>query len=491
MSAVSAPSFRGELEQQAFLIASTLEDVLSDAFYFENTEELEDFAQVIEAELDIRNLQLFRPDGSLMVDTQQGDYPTGMVVESSLKAVESREVVLSPRPGLLEVTAPIVVGKEVLGGARFELGTDRLQAEIRSITTQRIWQAVVMLGLGVAVSVSMARYFVRPIRGLVSATEKIGEGELEFSPESGRSDEIGDLALAFNEMTGKLGAARAGLEERTAELGAANEQLHMEVAERICAEGALRGAHDELEARVEERTVQLSSAVDQLLVEIAERERADGRVKASLGEKEVLLKEVHHRVKNNLQIISSLLDLQTGSSPHEQTLRLVKESQNRIRAMALIHEQLYESEDLARIDFGEYVRDLSTNLFRAYEVGPDSVALKVDCEDVRLSLDKAIPCGLVINELVTNALKYAFPERQPGEIAVGLRSHGDDEVTLRVADNGVGLPDDSEPESAESLGLKLVAALADQLGGTLELDRTRGIEFRITFKADETEHEAA
>ena len=419
-----------------------------------------------------------------MVDTQQGDYPTGMVAESSLRAVESREVVLSPRQGFLEVTAPIVVGKDVLGGARFDLGTDRLHAEIRSIATQRIWQAAVMLGLGIAVLFSMGRYFVGPIRSLVRATEKVAEGELEFSPESGRSDEIGELAIAYSEMTRRLGAARAGLEERTVELGAANEQLHIEVAERGRAEVGLRRAHDELEARVEERTAQLTSVVDQMLVEIAQRERAEERVKASLSEKEVLLNEVHHRVKNNLQIISSLVDLQSGSSPDEQTLRLVRESQDRIRAMALIHEQLYESEDLARIDFGGYVRNLSTNLFRAYEIAPDSVALEVDCEDVRLSIDKAIPCGLIINELVTNALKYAFPKRQQGEIAVGLRSHGGDEVMLRVADNGVGLPDDLDDLArAKSLGLKLVIALSDQLQGTVEVDRTRGTEFRIKFRA--------
>jgi len=214
-----------------------------------------------------------------------------------------------------------------------------------------------------------------------------------------------------------------------------------------------------------------------LMQDDTERRIAEERIRASLKEKEVLLKEVHHRVKNNLQIISSLLNLQSKYIKDDQALEMFKESRNRIRSMTLIHEKLYRSKDLANIDVAEYIQNLSSNLFRSYSAG--RISLRTQVDDILLGVDTAIPCGLIINELVSNSLKHAFPDKQ-GEILVDLhRDNG--KFTLRVRDNGVGFPEHVDFRNTDSLGLQLVCTLTDQLDGEIELDRAGGTEFRITF----------
>jgi PAS domain S-box-containing protein len=225
--------------------------------------------------------------------------------------------------------------------------------------------------------------------------------------------------------------------------------------------------------------------------DITDRKRAEEQIQASLREKEVLLKEIHHRVKNNLQIISSLLDFQSEYIKDQLTLEMFREGQNRIRSMALIHEQLYQSKDLARIDFAEYVRDLTDYLFQSYGASGDAITLEIHIADILLGIDTAIPCGLIINELVSNALKYAFPlslssppcaggKEGRCEILVALHSDND-QLTLIVSDNGVGFPRDLDFLNAETLGLRLVNMLSRQLKGTIELDRNDGTTLKITF----------
>ena len=216
--------------------------------------------------------------------------------------------------------------------------------------------------------------------------------------------------------------------------------------------------------------------------EIADRKRAEERLQISLREKEVLLKEIHHRVKNNLQVVSSLLSLQALRVQDATSPEVLRESQNRIKSMALIHEELYQSQDLAWVDFGEYVRHLTTHLFRAYQVHPGLIALYVSVsEDIKLGIDTAIPCGLIVNELVSNAFKHAFAGGRSGEVRVDLERSSSRQLILWVSDNGSGFPAEVDYRNTESLGLQLVTTLVDQLAGTIELDREGGTRFKITF----------
>jgi PAS domain S-box-containing protein len=258
--------------------------------------------------------------------------------------------------------------------------------------------------------------------------------------------------------------------------------ISRDITERKRAQEELRRAHNELEKRVQERTAELEALTERLLKEIAERTRAEERLKESLGEKEVLLQEIHHRVKNNLQIISSLIALQSRQIAEEKMAAVLNDSQNRIRSMALIHEQLYHSEDLARIDFAGYLRNLSNTLLRSYTDTAAAVTLKVEAEPVLLRVGTAIPCGLIVNELVSNCLKHAFVQGSSGEIRVGLSRGPEHQYTLRVADNGKGLPEELDFRNSPSLGLRLITNLAEsQLRGRMEIHSNPGVEVKIIF----------
>lgn len=216
--------------------------------------------------------------------------------------------------------------------------------------------------------------------------------------------------------------------------------------------------------------------------DISDRKQTEELVRASLDAKEVLLKEVHHRVKNNLQIISSLLRLQSRSVEDEQMKNLFQESQNRVQAMALIHEKLYKSKDLACVDLGNYTLTLVEELMQSYGVQSSSIQLTVQLSDVYLDIDTAIACGLIINELVTNALKYAFPDHQ-GEIKIQGRAIADSQYELVITDNGVGLPETLNIQQTTTLGLRLVRSLVRQLHGTFSLDRNNGTSVTISFSS--------
>ena len=246
------------------------------------------------------------------------------------------------------------------------------------------------------------------------------------------------------------------------------------------AEEALRKANEELEIRVKKRTAELTKSNKELQHEIAERKKAEEQLRTSLQEKEVMLREIYNRVKNNMQIVSSLLRLQSNNIKNEKLFEMFKVAHNRIKSMALVHEGLYRSKDLARIDFSDYVKKLTTHLFSVYSPVSKNISLKLDVEEIHFDINAAIPCGLIINELVTNSLKHAFPGKEPGEIYVKIDKNLD-KYTVIVKDTGKGFPEDEDFLMTETLGMQLVTDLVKQLNGTIHLDRKHGTKFKINF----------
>jgi PAS domain S-box-containing protein len=218
--------------------------------------------------------------------------------------------------------------------------------------------------------------------------------------------------------------------------------------------------------------------------DVTERKKMEEQIRQALREKETLLREIHHRVKNNMQIISTLLKLQMGNTADEQTRAMFRESQNRILSMAMIHEKLYQSEGLHRIDLKDYIIDLVREVFTSFGDLSAGVNLKTEIDEIALGLDTAIPCGLIIIELLSNALKYAFPpDHGEGEIFIGLRCEDQGWFGLTISDNGVGLPADVEIDRLKSLGLRLVSDLARyQLDGEMRVSREKGTRVYVKFK---------
>ncbi len=205
------------------------------------------------------------------------------------------------------------------------------------------------------------------------------------------------------------------------------------------------------------------------------------QLEKALEEKEMLLKEIHHRVKNNLMVISSLLSLQSRYIKDKKALAVFKESQNRAKSMALIHEKLYRSTDLKRIDFGEYIRTFSAELYHSIVGDPRQVKLELNVEHVMLDINTSIPLGLIVNELITNSMKYAFPPGSKGKIKIDFYPQ-DDYFILNVSDDGIGIPEEVDVENTKSLGLQLVNSLTEQINGQLTVNRKDPTEFKIKFQ---------
>lgn len=212
-----------------------------------------------------------------------------------------------------------------------------------------------------------------------------------------------------------------------------------------------------------------------------ERKQAEEKIKASIKEKEVMLREIHHRVKNNMQIISSLLRLQARKIKNKKIIDMFNVAQSRIKSMALIHESLYRSGDLARINFSDFIKKLTIHLSAMYATEKDNVKLKLDVKNVILDINRAIPCGLIINELVSNSLKHAFSDGRKGEIAVIMNINRRGKYTLVVEDTGIGFPEKFNLREPRTMGLQLVIDLVKQLDGALELRKDEGTKFKIVF----------
>lgn len=227
--------------------------------------------------------------------------------------------------------------------------------------------------------------------------------------------------------------------------------------------------------------IQQSSILQQAQNELAQRQKAEVNLRSALAEKEVLLKEIHHRVKNNLQIVSGLLELQSQTLKDPEVIKALKDTQNRVQSISLIHKNLYTSPNIGKLDVADYIHSLATSLLISYQIIPGRINLETQIDSISLNVDQAIACGLIINELISNALKHAFPKQKSGEIFIGLHNL-DHHIQITIRDNGVGLPDDFNLSNTGSLGLSLVYDLVtEQLDGTIVLEKNHGTVFKIEF----------
>lgn len=308
------------------------------------------------------------------------------------------------------------------------LSLKKYNQSISELYSRTFLLALLSVIVGLIASIYFTRLLSKPIIELDKVSQKVAGGDLSARVNISSKNELGRLADSFNRMT-----------------------------------ESLKNSQEILEGKVKERTAELQN---------------------SLSEKEVLLKEIHHRVKNNLQVISSLLYLGSKKIKDQDTLDMFKDSQNRVKSIALVHERLYQSKDLEKIDFNQYIIKLTEDLYRSYGIDKSEVRLFTNINDLAISIDSGVPCGLIINELISNSFKYAFPDRTDKEcvIEIDFSYLKDGRLQLIISDNGIGLPEGIDIMKTGSLGLQLVETLVAQLDGTLEIDRTSGTAFIIRFK---------
>ncbi len=345
----------------------------------------------------------------------------------------------------LIVYSPIVIREEKIGKVYLQSNLKEINARLKNYVIVVTLVLFLTFFISYLMAARMRRVISEPILHLANKAREVSlQKDYSIRAKKFSKDEVGFLTEQFNEMLSRI-------------------QEH---------EVALQLASHELENKAQ-----------QLQIELSERKGAEKKIKKSLEEKEVLLKEIHHRVKNNLQVISSLLYLQSNKATEQQTVELFNESQNRIRSMALIHEKLYQSENLININFTDYIKSLISYLSNSYQTELYKIKIDKKIENVLLSIDKAIPCGLIINELVSNSLKHAFPDSKKGKINIKMSLNKQKYVHLIVEDNGIGLPEKLNPEKADSLGLQLINTLTKQLRGTIKHQNSNGTKFIITFLA--------
>ena len=271
------------------------------------------------------------------------------------------------------------------------------------------------------------------------------------------------------------GAATRELEKAATEGRAENERWHLRKdGSRFWGSGIMTTVHDDAGALV---------GFGKIMRDRTAQRRLEEQLRASLQEKEVLLKEVYHRVKNNLQVVCSLLDLQADALADPQARAVFDDCQRRIQAMALAHEALSQSSSLARVHVGDYARRLAADLLRAQSIEVERLRLTIETDEVWLPVEKAVPCGLILNELLTNCVKHAFPGGRAGEICLDVRADAGAQVTLAVGDDGVGFPPAVDFRHTDSLGLQLIHLLTEQLGGTVTLEQRGGTAVTLRFPA--------
>lgn len=363
-------------------------------------------------------------------------------------------------------------------GEKFNLGELQLVASLEE-AQGRLWDRVLLILGTQAVKTFLVSGFIFILvqRMLTRHLQTMADFAHATTPETleaplqlqrpHRNDELHEVVVAFNRM-------RQTLSQYT-------EQLREELRLRTEAEAELKRYKSQLEQQVAHRTEELRDANERLREEVQERVEAGERLQQSLKEKEVLLQEVHHRVKNNMQIISSMLRLQFRGVQDPALEELTRELQQRVHTMSLIHERLYRSSTLTQIDFPEFVRTLARELLASYSTPQASTRLELKLEPVRISIDRIIPCGLILNELLTNSVKHAISPRQGGLLSVQLGPHSPGQIQLIVRDDGPGYRILDHWGRSPTSGLRLIHLLSAQIGGTYQAFNDSGACFELTF----------
>jgi len=393
------------------------------------------------ADEDVQGARLFDADGRLFAEFRR-EYSELPSFDQYLSPGVYRE-----KDGII-VSRPVFSGDEQVGVMVVSVGHSHVYHSFRRYAVIAGLVFVVSLAVAFGLSARLDRLVTRPLRNLSETAAKISShGDYSARAERGSDDEIGQVIDRFNEMLCKI-------EESDVVLQKVNERL---------------------EDRVQERTEELER-------EVQVRAGTESDLWASLAEKEVLLKEIHHRVKNNLQVTSSLLSLQATNVDDEEAKKALTTSQDRLRSIALLHEMFNLSEDMARIELASYLRSMTSNLLITYGVDPQEVQVDLDCTPMQVGIDTAIPIGLIAHELISNALEHAFPGQRGGVVRLELHKRAG-LVELMVADDGVGIPDHVRWDRPSSLGLQLVHSLTQQLKGDVELRPDEGTCVSVRIRA--------
>ncbi len=334
------------------------------------------------------------------------------------------------------------------------LSLEKYHADVDEMQSYMTKYTILTGLIGFIISLFLAKRITKPILVLDQTTKRIAGGDINARATIKTGDEIESLARSFNLMT-----------------------------------DSLQTAQENLEQKVKERTKLLEETNEALTNEVVERTKIETVLKRSLEEKDVLIKEIHHRVKNNLQIVTSLLNMQSKSIKDEKSLAIFKESQTRIKSMALVHEKLYQTKAFSRINIAEYINNLVGYINQTYSNNDLNIRIIYDMDNIELPIDASVPLGLIINELLINSFKYAFSSNRVSmENVINIRAKklNAESIFFEVSDNGIGMPDNFDIETSHSLGLKLVTNLCQQLNTTLKIESENGVKF--SFAIDQGEY---
>lgn len=430
-------SYRNNMLRNLRILTEIIADNSTAALSFQNRSDAEEILTALKAERNITAACICTPEKKIFAAYRKN----GAELNLPIVILDSDHVFKKDH---LIVFRPIKLNQEIIGYIYIQASLIDLYSRLKNI----LIFACILFGLlygGIYLfSLKLNRSILRPILHLANIAREVSiKSDYSVRARKFNNDELGLLTESFNMMLS-----------------------HIQNSDR-----ALQNTHNELKKRARE-----------LQRELTERMLAELQLKKSLREKNILLKEIHHRVKNNLQIISSLIYLQSRQVEDQQLQQLLQDSQNRVRSMALIHDKLFNSTDLSRINFREYIRGLVSHLFNSYHIVSSKIKLEIAVKIPTLSINTAIYCGMIINELVSNSLKHAFPENQYGLILIKIEPADAGKFVLVVKDNGIGLPDDFRLDNINSLGLQLVNNLTEQLNGETEFFNDNGAIFQLTFE---------